>query len=127
MKNILQGLRTLNLLEQNLKLRAQNHLQIVSNIANSPNPDYKAFEMVLDGALQSLAGNKPSVSMSITNQRHLTPAGSGSMDTEVDLRPQAIEIEEQMTRLVQNHLSYNASVEILSRKLRQLKLAMEGR
>ncbi len=125
MKSILQGLKTFNLLEQNLKLRARNHLQIVSNIANSPNPDYKAFEMVLDGALQSLDGNKPNVSMSITNQRHLTPAGS--MDAGVELRPQAIEIEEQMIRLVQNHLSYNASVEILSRKLRQLKLAMEGR
>ena len=48
MKSILQGLKSLNLLEQNLKLRAQKHLQIVSNIANFSNPDYKAFEMVLD-------------------------------------------------------------------------------
>ncbi len=47
-KSILQGLKSLNLLEQNLKLRAQKHLQIVSNIANFSNPDYKAFEMVLD-------------------------------------------------------------------------------
>ncbi len=121
MKSFLEGVKGISFLERNLDLRALKHLQIVSNLANSSNPNYKAFEVVLDKALQSLDGNTSVVSMTLSNSRHLAPGGS--QPGGVELRPKVVSFDEEMTRLIQNHLTYNASAEILSRQFRILKAA----
>lgn len=125
MKSIFEGIKSLAVLERSLDLRALNHLQIVSNIANSTNPGYEAFEVVLDGALKSLDGDEPQVTLSMTDERHL---GEGGPDLQgVEYKPQVTKMEEEMARLTQNHLMYNASVELLNRQLRMLRLAVTDR
>jgi flagellar basal-body rod protein FlgB len=124
--NIFEGIKSLALLERSLDLRALKHLQIVSNIANTTNAGYEAFEVVLDGALKGLDGDDgSSASLSVTHEKHLSPGGPDLQG--VEYKPQVTKMEEEMARLTENHLMYNASVELLNRQLRMLRLAIMDR
>lgn len=125
MTNILDGIKTFALLERSLDLRALKHLQIVSNVANATNPEYQAFEAVLDGAMKGLSSDGSKISMAKTHERHLSPGGTGAEGVEYE--PQTTEMEQEMARLTENNLMYNASVEMLNRQLRQLMLVIQDR
>lgn len=126
MSDLLQNVKSLVLLQKSLDLRALRHLQIVSNIANSSDPDYKPFEAVLDGALKNMDGDGASTPMATTDEKHLQPDGASGSGGVVFV-PQNTELEQEMSRLVENNLMYNASVELLNRQLRIIKLAVMDR
>lgn len=125
MKDILQGVKSLVLMERSLDLRALKHLQIVSNIANSSDPNYQAFEAVLDGALKDLETDGTRVAMTVTNERHMMPGNQASQA--IEYRQQVTHLEEEMARLTENNLKYNATVDLMNRKLRILKMAVVDR
>lgn len=125
MKDIFQGVKNLALINRSLDLRAQKHLQVVSNISNSFDPNYQAFEMVLDGALKDFEPDGSGVAMKITHERHLTPGNQASQA--VEYRPQVTVLEEEMARLTENHIMYNASVDLFNRQIRLIRLAVTDR
>ncbi|HEY3308090.1 MAG TPA: flagellar basal body rod protein FlgB [Desulfuromonadaceae bacterium] len=130
---------TVNLLGKSIDLRAKNQNLIASNVANAETPNYipkaLAFEDELQGALKGGKGGT-----ALTNPRHLPLKGSGSrlqsvtghvVETPAKTPGKdgnAVELENEMTKMAENQIMYNASVQILTRQFGELRTALkEGR
>lgn len=133
---------TVELLGKSIDLRAKNQNLIASNIANAETPNFipksLAFEEELQGALKS--GNSRGATPAITNPRHINIRGSGgglqSVSGKVIETPaktpgkdgNAVELENEMGRMTENQVMFNASVQMLTKKFEGLRTAIrEGK
>src|ERR1039457_6887226 len=130
--------KTVDILGKSIDLRAKQQNLISSNIANAETPGYTpkalAFEDELQGALKS--GTKGV--QAPTNARHFPLSGANSRIQSVTgriietpaTRPgkdgNAVEMEAEMGRMMENQIMYNASVQILAKQFEGLKLAIRG-
>jgi flagellar basal-body rod protein FlgB len=130
--------KTVDILGKSIDLRAKQQNLISSNIANAETPGYTpkalAFEDELQGALKS--GTKGV--QAPTNARHFPLSGANSRIQSVTGRiietpattpgkdGNAVEMEAEMGRMMENQIMYNASVQILAKQFEGLKLAIRG-
>lgn len=125
----------IDLLGKSLDIRSKRHSIISSNIANAETPGYKAqdisFEAELKKAIVMESGD-----MRKTHPRHMPGAGNissvtlQSVDTEGALRNDGnnVSVDEEMSKLAQNSIGYDAASQILAKKFGTLKYAIsEGR
>jgi flagellar basal-body rod protein FlgB len=135
---------TIELLGKSVDLRAKNQTLIASNVANAETPNYipktLAFEQELQGALKSRqAGQRGS---SVPHARHIPIRGAGigsavrSVSGQVIETPaktpgkdgNAVELENEMGRMAENQIMFNASVQMLTKKFEGLRSAIrEGK
>lgn len=135
---------TIDLLGKSVDLRAKNQNLISSNIANAETPHFVpktlAFEQELQGALKSRqSGQRP---LSTPHERHIPIRGGGvgkaiqSVTGTVVETPaktpgkdgNAVELENEMGRMAENQVMFNASVQMLTKKFEGLRTAIrEGR
>jgi|APIni6443716594_1056825.scaffolds.fasta_scaffold689892_1 flagellar basal-body rod protein FlgB len=129
---------TINLLGKSLDLRAHNHSRISANIANAETPNYTPTALSFEKELQGALRNKGEATPSVTHARHIplrggvgslelvqgsvveTPAGSPGLDGN------KVELENEMQRMVENQIMYNADVQFLNKKFTTLTLAIKG-
>lgn len=133
---------TVELLGKSIDLRAKNQNLVASNIANAETPNFipktLAFEEELQGALRS--GNSRGSTPSVTNPRHINLRGSGgslrSVSGKVIETPSktpgkdgnAVELENEMGKMTENQVMFNASVQMLTKKFEGLRTAIrEGK
>jgi len=111
--------KTMKLLSSMMDFRSQKHQLIVSNIANIDTPGYTSKDLQFKGIL----GEEMQKKLTTTDKRHFSGqfANAGSIDCEVTDSGERVNIDKEMTNLAENHLMYNMSVELLSRKLRSIK------
>lgn len=135
MPGIQQFDTTTRLLEKVLDLRAKNQEVIASNIANAETPGYAAqtftFEEELQSAL-STGGLRPVTS----HPRHMPLASTGLdqvhgiLETHRDTTglgdENSVSMDQEMIRLSENELLYEAAVTMLNKKLSLLKYATSG-
>ena len=131
---------TVTVLGKTIDLRARNQALIASNVANAETPHYTpkalSFENELQGALK---GGKKQV-QAPTHARHFPLNGSSSRVQDVTGKVvetpakspgkdgNAVEIEAEMSRMTENQIMYNASVQILAKKFEGLRSALrEGK
>lgn len=131
---------TVAALGKSIDLRARNQNLISSNVANAETPNYVpktlVFEDELQGALKGGSNGTPAM----TNHRHMPLKGAGSRLQSVSGRVvetpastpgkdgNAVEIENEMSKMAENQIMYNASVQILSKKFEGLRTALrEGK
>jgi len=133
---------TIDLLGKSVDLRAKNQNLIASNVANAETPNFVpktlAFEQELQGALKNRQpGQRHS---SPPNARHIPIRGSGggtavqSVSGTVVETPaktpgkdgNAVEIENEMGRMAENQIMFNASVQMLNKKFEGLRAAIRG-
>ncbi|MDD2365555.1 MAG: flagellar basal body rod protein FlgB [Desulfuromonadaceae bacterium] len=130
---------TIELLGKSIDLRAKNQNLIASNIANAETPNFvpKAlvFEEELQGAMKNGNSERPSSS---PNPRHIPLRGAGfalqSVAGKVVEAPaktpgidgNAVELENEMGRMAENQVMFNASVQMLSKKFEGLRTAIKG-
>jgi flagellar basal-body rod protein FlgB len=126
---------TMSLLEKSLDLRGRRHEILVSNVVNQDTPGYRARELNFEEVLQSIATGKKS-QLVRTNPKHLSPGGGpGGSEGGIVLSENPagydgnnVNVEQEMTRMAENSLLYNASAQIVSKKFQGLKAAIhEGR
>lgn len=126
------------LLGKSIDLRVKNQNLISSNIANAETPNYVpkslAFEDELQGALKGTQKGTPAV----TNSRHIPLKGTKDRLQSVTGRVletpattpgkdgNAVELENEMTKMSENQIMYNASVQILSKTFSDLRVAVKG-
>ncbi len=126
------------LLGKSIDLRVKNQNLISSNIANAETPNYVpkslAFEDELQGALKGTQKGTPAV----TNSRHIPLKGTKDRLQSVAGRVvetpattpgkdgNAVELENEMTKMSENQIMYNASVQILSKTFSDLRVAVKG-
>lgn len=130
--------KTVDILSKNIDLRAKQQNLISSNIANAETPNYVpkalAFEEELQGALKGSGAATPTT----TNPRHIPLKGVSNQIQSVNGRivetsaktpgkdGNAVELEGEMSRMVENQIMYNASVQILTKKFEGLRTAIKG-
>ena len=127
---------TVDVLQKNMDLRLSRHHILTSNIANAETPGYVAkdvtFEAELSEAtLRSEGAAQDKTGLRRTHARHFpvslpqvrdvqgTVTASLSDDIGRDLN--TVSIDQEMSKLTTNNFHYNASAELLSRMLDQLK------
>jgi flagellar basal-body rod protein FlgB len=131
---------TVELLGKNIDLRAKHQNLIASNLANAETPNYVPKSLVFEDELQGALKGGSKGSPALTNGRHLPLKGAGnrlqSVTGHVVETPaktpgkdgNAVEFENEMGRMMENQVMYNASVQILSKQFAEIKSALrEGK
>ena len=133
---------TVELLGKSIDLRAKNQNLIASNVANAETPGYVpktlAFEQELQGALKN--GKSGQRSSSAPHARHIPIRGAGagsavqSVSGKIIETPaktpgmdgNAVELEDEMSKMAENQVMFNASVQMLNKKFEGLRSAIKG-
>lgn len=133
---------TVELLGKSVDLRAKNQNLIASNVANAETPNFipktLAFEQELQGALKTTQAGRHTVSA--PHARHIPIRGTGagnalqSVSGKVVETPaktpgkdgNAVELENEMGRMAENQIMFNASVQMLNKKFEGLRTAIKG-
>ena len=112
--------KTMRLLSSMMDFRSQKHQLITSNVANIDTPGYTSKDL----QFKTIIGEEMQRKLVKTDKRHFSGqfANAGSVDCETVDSGDRVNIETEMTNLAENHLMYNTSVELLSRKLRSIKI-----
>ncbi len=132
---------TIELLSKGIDLRSKNHNHISANLANAETPNYIPTAVSFEGELRDAMKSKGSGKgggHSVSHPRHIPLKGqAGSIDAVqgtvvqtpapgVGRDGNAVEMEQEMSRLASNQIMYNASVQIIGKKFEGLKQAIKG-
>lgn len=129
---------TVDILAKSIDLRARQQNLISSNIANAETPNYIPKALVFEDQLQSALKSGDKSGPAVSNPRHLPLKGSASRVASVNgriietasLTPgkdgNGVELENEMARMMENQIMYNASVQILAKKFEGLRTAIKG-
>lgn len=137
---------TIDVLGKSVDLRVRNQNLITSNIANAETPGYTPRALEFEGQLQAAVkkATRPGGSVSgsgATHPAHIPLKGEGSSRVsqvsgsvvEVPAKTpgrdgNSVELENEMSRLMQNQVMFNASVQLLAKKFEGLRTALrEGK
>ena len=110
--------KTIEMLSVILDFRSERNKVIASNIANIDTPGYKPKELVFKKQLEDFIDNGTEVTMTKTDKRHLSEQSSHTF--EVINSEEAVKIDNEMEKLVENNLMYNLTVELMARKFKGL-------
>ena len=123
---------TMGALNTSMNLRLINQNVISANIANADTPGYKSQKMEFEGALRNALGTTGASSPTETNSKHIAHHPTEAADPEIFDDPNGVESLDgntvdrsaEMARMAENQLLYDASAEMLKRKLGMLKYAV---
>jgi flagellar basal-body rod protein FlgB len=123
---------TIGALNTVMNLRLINQNVISSNIANADTPGYKAKAMEFEGALRDALQVGSGTAAAATDPRHKVHQATDPVDPEIYDDPNGVESLDgntvdraaEMSKLAENQLLYDASAEMLKRKLGMLKYAI---
>lgn len=110
---------TVGMLQRSLGLFSLRHRIISDNIANSENQNHVVKDVSFQEVLKQAAGGASSLILSRTDSRHL--GGDLPQGGEITFLPGKVELDEEMGRLAQNNLLFQASVQAILKKLDGLK------
>lgn len=110
-----------NLLATMLDFRSERNKVITSNISNLDSADYKSADYVFKEDLRRVIEMK--VPLSRTHEKHFPNAKKEITKDDFELvkSDEKANLDKEMTNLAENHLMYNLSVELLSRKFKGIK------
>jgi flagellar basal-body rod protein FlgB len=125
------------LLERALDLRAQRHHLLAANAANMDTPHYKAFDVMVEEAMEEMEETVPSsAGMRRTHPAHLDGKGGGETPLPVQEMPlsgntsgvqgNTVDIDRVMSAMTANGILYSASSQILARKFQGIRNAIQG-
>ncbi len=124
--------KTFNFLGKSLEISARRHSLITGNIANLDTINYKPkdldFQKTLKKAVDERGGN-----LLRTHPRHLRRKEDavnmkGAIRTDISgkYELESVDIDTEMTNLMENNVKYRTSVEMLLRKISILREAITG-
>ena len=132
-KNAIFDQNHLATLKRAVDVYARRHRVTASNISNVETPGYRAqrlkFEELLEGADAQLRGVR-------THAGHLPIGGQGpqgtnpvveEVDSDYDNGVNNVDIDNEMTDLATNDLSYRMATRLLSMRYSMLRSAIKGR
>ena len=120
-----------------MDLRSEKHDLIVSNIANKDTPGYKAFDIMVEEAIQQKdTGQQFELTRTHPSHRHGRKRGFDNRHIyQIEKGPfsdgkkgNTVDLDKEMGKLSENSLLYNVTAHILSKKISVLKTAIsEGK
>ena len=127
---------TITTLEKSLNLRSIQHRALASNIANMDTPNYKAVELDVAEKMNPKKGRVPVIKLVRTHADHLQIGNNRSdsiklkavTPTAYSLRGDGntVDIDRTMGKLAENTLLYNATAQLISKKLKGLSKVIKG-
>ncbi|MGK5081683.1 flagellar basal body rod protein FlgB [Bdellovibrionota bacterium FG-1] len=123
---------TLGALNTSMNLRLMNQNLISSNIANADTPGYKAKTMEFEGALRDALGVGGTLAPTETSPKHLVHRDTDSTEPAIyddsngieSLDGNTVDRSAEMAKMAENQLLYDASAEMIKRKLGMIRYAI---
>lgn len=123
---------TIGALNTSLNLRLMNQNVISANVANADTPGYKAKTMEFEGALRDALNVGNALAPAETHPGHRAHHSTDAVSPEIYDDPNGVESldgntvdrAEQMAKMAENQLLYDASTEMIKKKLGMLKYAI---
>ncbi len=120
---------TIGALNTSMNLRLMRHNVISSNIANADTPGYKAKEIDFEQAFRDALGINGDIPMDGSHPEHLYLRETDAIHPEIyddpngeeSLDGNTVNRSMEMAKMSENEQLYNASVELLKKKLGMLK------
>lgn len=129
--------RTLKALANSLNFRQMRQDLISSNIANAETPGYKAKVIDFEEALARAIDLDNQQSLRTDDPRHFNVGGGGFDNLEptiyedpngvVSEDGNTVDRDEEMAKMAENKILYDASVTLLNKKLGLLKYSIESK
>ncbi len=124
--------RTYEVLSSSLDISAKRHNLITSNIANMDTIGYKPKDLDFKKALKRAMAGRPPADMTRTHEKHFSGADNNSSSLfmeenseDVDIyHLDSVNIDTEMTHLVENNIKYRTTTEMLLRKMDKLRYAI---
>jgi flagellar basal-body rod protein FlgB len=115
--------KTIDLLSGMLDYRSKRHKIIASNIANIDTEDFKPSDITFKNEF----GKASSIQMTTTMPGHISRKDnkSGPVSFEMKTSEEKVKIDTEMANLAENHLMYNMTVDMLSRKFRGINTVLK--
>ncbi len=119
--------KTFLTLERAIDIANQRNSHIASNVSNVDTPNYKPKEIDFEQALSQALQPQRGIALVRTNSRHIDrginePGGVEPFEQEGEWNGfNWVEIDKEMTKLMENNLVYRTAIETLLRKLTLLK------
>ena len=117
---------TFQVIAQALRLRLEKHDVIAENIANVDTPGYRRRDLPFEKVMEAYLKGAPP--LKTTNPRHLKPPLAGppllreeELLPEDEGTPNNVSLEEEMAKLAENNLMYQATVQALIKELELLR------
>ena len=132
MPEILNFNKTFQALENAINIAHQRHDLISSNISNLDTPNKKAMDIDFKTAMARATESKNEVPLTRTHSGHMGPKTGGSQQVEPFEAEGEwngfnwINIDREMTKLIENNLQYRTSTEVLLRKIAIMKEVIRG-
>ena len=117
--------RTIDLIGRSLDIRTSRHKVLSSNIANSGTSNYISKEIPFQKILDRSIGYASSLDLKRTHPGHFQM----DLQTEVEMQStgEEVNIDQEMAKLAENNLMFQAGVQALIKKLEALKATiLEG-
>ena len=122
---------TAKTLAASLNLRQMRNEIISSNIANAETPGYRAKRLDFEEALQKAIDIDRTQTMKTSNERHFNVGGGGFDNLSatfyedpngvVTENENTVDRDSEMVRMADNKIMYDASVQLLKKKLGMMK------
>ena len=119
-------------LNTSLNLRLMNQNVISSNIANADTPGFKNKVMDFETSLRDALNVDAKLQPTVTHPGHLRHEATDAINSEIyddpngeaSLDGNTVNRSSEMAKLAENQLMYDASIEMLKRKLGMLRYAI---
>lgn len=123
---------TIQGLDSAMNLRLVNQNVISSNIANADTPGYKSKKVEFEGALRQALGVDGNLPMEGDHEGHIVITGSEQVSPAIaddtngveSLDGNTVNRSEEMAKMAENQLLYDAAAEMLKKKLGMLKYSI---
>jgi flagellar basal-body rod protein FlgB len=125
---------TIQALQASLKFRQLRQELIASNIANAETPGYKAKKIDFEEALARALDVDDQLKMNTTDSKHFNVGGGGFNNLEPEIYEDSngivspdgnnVDRDQEMAEMAENKIMYDASVQLLNKKLGLMKYAV---
>lgn len=127
---------TIQALSSSLKFREMRQKLLSTNVANAETPGYKAKRLDFEEALARAVDLDKLRSMNADDDKHFNVGGGSfsNLEPEVYNDPNgnvsdddnSVDVADEMARMAENKVLYDASVQLLNKKLGLMKYAVSS-
>jgi flagellar basal-body rod protein FlgB len=123
--------KTIQALSASLKYRQMRQELIASNIANAETPGYKAKKIDFEDALSRALDTDEQQKLTTTESKHFNVGGGGFNNLQPEIYEDSqgivspdgntVDRDSEMAEMAENKIMYDASVQLLNKKLALMK------
>ena len=118
---------TMGIVQRTLDIRGARHQVLSGNIANVETPEYVAKDLPFQKVLESTLEGPGLLALKRTHQQHMPVFEEERMDFSRDIEMASapgVDVDQQMAKLAENNLKFQAGVQALIKKFEGLKVSV---